>query len=287
MINNKMSLIFTLFASVLLITGCDDESSSSNNSAGSTPPADDGPTFTPRVDHTIAFYDMDGELIEEVGKRNGEIFTVSAPPEPEGYEHIGWDHLTFRQSRNSFKAMDSIDIQAIYQRTDEAIRQSNPDNNCIQAAANTTCEVDGETIIKIGENWGISPNDEAHMIRWGRFTGETYMLYEQSISEENGRANSSLVTQVYPGDGEAIELCTNKGDNWYLPALEELKQIHANKETISNIKGDLYWSSTTIAENSDIYAMAFGDNHRHINDGEIRGLTWLLHEANVRCARIF
>ena len=77
-------------------------------------------------------------------------------------------------------------------------------------------------------------------------------------NKSNGKANTDKIMDRTDSEYfEAFVWCRNKGDDWYLPAYEELEAIYNNKSAINStlaeyggtkLQDDAYWSSTEYNE---------------------------------------
>lgn len=51
-------------------------------------------------------------------------------------------------------------------------------------------------------------------------------------------------------------------DDWYLPAVNELRLLHANRDKVEDLNGEYYWSSTSLATNA-ASVIKFSDGKHH------------------------
>lgn len=101
----------------------------------------------------------------------------------------------------------------------------------------------------------VSAVDDGVGIPWGDGSVPFVptMTYCPSVSGTqttcaNGYENTTLLynlgTDPAPAPYSAARLCRDKGADWYLPAVQELKIIFDNREHLSGISMSLYWSSS-------------------------------------------
>ncbi|WP_412033201.1 hypothetical protein ACLIR7_08930 [Nitratireductor aquimarinus] len=71
---------------------------------------------------------------------------------------------------------------------------------------------------------------------------------------DDGLANTNWLLANGTGDHEAAQVCRDRGPDWYLPAIEELGDIHANRAQLgaANLPTSTswYWSSSERDNNS-------------------------------------
>ncbi len=102
--------------------------------------------------------------------------------------------------------------------------------------------------------------------------GKEGVVFEVSADGRSGKIVS--LDETFAQWDDANVWCRNKGDDWYLPAKDELKAIYKNKSTINStltkhgvarLSGE-YWSSTESAESAEFCAWLV-----YMNDGFTRG----------------
>ena len=101
-----------------------------------------------------------------------------------------------------------------------------------------------------GTSGKIVSMTDSGVLRWSSDTTEQKRL-SGADSETDGAANMAVVKAIsgwetkYP----AFKWCTDLGDDWYLPAKEELRTIYNNKDKLNTNLTDMlssnnHWSST-------------------------------------------
>ena len=109
-----------------------------------------------------------------------------------------------------------------------------------------------------GRHGKIVSLDETHApwdsrIKWKDGSGYINGHKTEAYSYRDGKANTNkIMDRADSRYFKAIVWCRNKGDDWYLPAKNELKTILNNKSKINStlaeygneLSGDKYWSST-------------------------------------------
>jgi len=90
-------------------------------------------------------------------------------------------------------------------------------------------------------------------------------------SYSDGKANTDKVMQRDDSDQyPAFVWCRNKGEDWYLPAVDELKAISNNKSAINSTlaeygaklrNDDWYWSSTEYKNDPEFCAWFVSMNY--------------------------
>ena len=124
-----------------------------------------------------------------------------------------------------------------------------------------------------GRNGKIVSLDEAHK-QWCTDSQYNKKIATEAKSETDGKANTDMImrrsdSSEYP----AFVWCRNKGNDWYLPAKDELLAIYKAKDkinnTMSNCGGksinhyDYYWTSTEDSNNDKSRAWGV-----LVNDGD-------------------
>ena len=73
--------------------------------------------------------------------------------------------------------------------------------------------------------------------------------------------------------------CTNLGEGWRLPTIEELNYLHKNRRTSGSFTGNIYWSST-----EEAYSTSRGTSFS-ANEFSQASITW--NTYYVRAIRAF
>lgn len=116
--------------------------------------------------------------------------------------------------------------------------------------------------------------DYINRVPWGCNSTKT-----NAINLADGKVNTDTILGTYCGSTfyAAVQPCRNMGPDWFLPSIDQLVVIRANKQTIGGFVNDYYWSSTE-----------YGTSSAYVT-GVYAGTT--AGEKNVsypiRCARYF
>ena len=127
-----------------------------------------------------------------------------------------------------------------------------------------------EVYDKAGNSYGF-PYKVGQYIPW--FNGG--VVYEIANGGQNGKMVSSEKT--YKNWHEAKTWCNNYGTDWYLPSLEELQAIYAQKNKVNNtlsaqefvVLDSWYWSSTEHHYNGSAYKLDFSKGGSYNYDGKL------------------
>ena len=125
-------------------------------------------------------------------------------------------------------------------------------------------------------------------IQWTTPAWQSYSLNQsaQSLSYGGGNTNA-IVTQAGAGTSYAAGLCNAYSyggySDWYLPAINELKQCYNSQQVVNEVLGDSngfqpnsYWSSTERYDNTAwlqdfIYGIT-GDNAKYLTNISVRAV---------------
>lgn len=96
----------------------------------------------------------------------------------------------------------------------------------------------------------------------------------------NGYANTTILfnlgTSPSPAPYQAARLCRNKGEDWYLPSIRELKVISDNRDYLSGVESGYYWSSSE-ASNITARTMRLSNGGAFVSDKD--------NQEKIRCVR--
>ncbi len=105
----------------------------------------------------------------------------------------------------------------------------------------------------------VYPLDNSAGIEWGGH-GTVINMGNGAICDTNGAANTAAIVKQLGAGNYAAYYCDTLNiygyDDWYLPALEELNAIRAEKDLISDISPSNYWTSTEFS-NNDAWTLNF------------------------------
>ena len=266
-----------VISSAVLLAGClggdsGGGSGDQESKAGSTPTPPPSVNLPSVPKHQVSFYDHDGTLLKTQELLNGQSATPPAQPARTGYDFIAWD-------RYNKEAHEDLHIYALYHKTTDSL--TTRPNNCSSAALFTTCQVDGDTIIKVTENWGVATADEGKYRIQG-IVNNTLTDPDYADSETDGRVNTSIMVQLSTGEYQAAERCRQYGETWFLPAISQLETIFQHKDQIGGLDANVYWSSTV--DKGPFTALRFTDTFFK-KAGERENTYSQLFD--VRCGRIF
>jgi hypothetical protein len=105
-----------------------------------------------------------------------------------------------------------------------------------------------------------APNDMATTYRWSSYVGEIYMGTTSSAIGA-GRKNTALIL-AFDSNAPAAAVCrdySNGGKNdWFLPSLNEISQLYANKTIVGNMGANYwYWTSTEANDSGHVWSYSF------------------------------
>ncbi len=104
-----------------------------------------------------------------------------------------------------------------------------------------------------GSSIYAAANDESGTYAWGEY-------YTGPFSTTDGVSNTDELVNVSTQDHAAAEACRAKGDEWYLPAKDELNLLWNGGSPIAgvNTSGGYYWSSTGY-DSTQAWSQRFSD----------------------------
>ena len=124
----------------------------------------------------------------------------------------------------------------------------------------------------------VSLKQSETLIDWALSKSEQKMLIG-AYDKYNGANNMEVVKQISSWESKypAFKWCSDLGEGWYLPAIEELKIFTLNVQirnainhTLSRYSGDeirsYYWSSTEYVDKMFGYTLVYNVN---LNDGKV------------------
>lgn len=140
----------------------------------------------------------------------------------------------------------------------------------------------------IGIIFWINPDDSTQgkiiSLDDARLDWSTEKEFQNATYSENGSSNS-IILQIRDGwenTYPALKWCTDKGEGWYLPAYEELKQafradLNTKLEAAGGTKFYLYFTlSSSEKDSSSAYAVDFSDGEAatfdKFNTGNVRAV---------------
>lgn len=151
----------------------------------------------------------------------------------------------------------------------------------------------------------VSLIDSGEPLQWASNGNDRWKKRVRAYSETDGAVNMSVVKSIpqwrkkYP----AFAWCADLGEDWYLPANDELKSICDNKDIINTqlkivdkISDDTYWSSTVayqeirldgIKNQFGAYNIIMCDDDRLIIHKGDSGILPATYKFNVRAVSAF
>lgn len=110
-----------------------------------------------------------------------------------------------------------------------------------------------------GDRLYTTPNDQG-LFSWN--DGSSNFVITNIRSSSNGRANTDALVNSTNADApyQAANICRSLGDQWYLPAIDELTLLYTNNNLIGGfeISSQFYWTSTELGLTSS-YRRRFND----------------------------
>ena len=109
-------------------------------------------------------------------------------------------------------------------------------------------------------------------VKWNSANGSSGGTRTYADSESDGKANTDkIMARSDSKYFDAFKWCRAKGSSWYLPVIDELKQIYNNKDKLNStlnqygtalraaLKFDFYWSSTESVDDEPEFCAWFVD----------------------------
>lgn len=117
-------------------------------------------------------------------------------------------------------------------------------------------------------------------IPWGCY-GLNILSGNRAQSKTDGAGNTRAIVQDCDWEQIAARYCFNLTtfqddtiqEDWYLPAVMELKTLYTNRAMLEGLHGDYYWSSTSFSSNAaSVFSFLDGSHHgAHRNIPNISG----------------
>jgi len=160
-----------------------------------------------------------------------------------------------------------------------------PADPCETGPVGTVCASDGAVYAGTtvgGARMYVAAADEGGGYRYGGY-GTDLNGNNSSVAPElrdDGLANTDWLLANGEGDHDAAQACRDRGADWYLPAIDELGTLYANRAQLSTANlptsTSWYWSSSE-SNFSTARIQRFSDGGQNLNGKNLTSL--------VRCVR--
>lgn len=195
---------------------------------------------------------VDGEIVAEQAdasagtwETTGQYLMVgryenSAPGE---YFSGTLDDLRFYR-----RALNDAEVAALFTTTSPECETGPIGTQCADGAVYAGTTVGGARMY-------VANADESGSYAYGGYTTDLNGDNASAVPEllDDGLANTNWLLTSGAGNHNAAQACRNKGADWYLPAIEELGKIYANRAQLGHANlptsTQWYWSSSEYSGN--------------------------------------